>query len=138
MYIIDRPTMYDMLLRRIPAHKLLLGQRVLDIKQGDNGAQVNTAQGYIEGDIIVGADGAYSSIRKRMYENMVNKKQHLDPKDLEKLPYKYVSVLGQTEPLSPEDYKELSHEESAFQCVVGKDGYAVGVLDIMLETDDSL
>ncbi|KAF9205393.1 hypothetical protein BGZ59_000499 [Podila verticillata] len=117
------PTMYDMLLRRIPAHKLVLGQKVLGIKQGDNDAQVNTAQGYIESDIIVRADGAYISTRKRMYESMV-KKQQLDPKDLEKLPYKYVSVLGQTEPLSHEEYQELLHEESAFQCVVGKDGYA--------------
>jgi len=93
--------MYDMLLRGIPEHRLVLGQRVLDIKQSDNGAQVNTSQGCVEGDIIVGTDGACSSIQSRMYENMKKKNQQPDSTDLERLPYTYVSLLGNTEPLSP-------------------------------------
>ncbi|OAQ32588.1 FAD/NAD(P)-binding domain-containing protein [Linnemannia elongata AG-77] len=49
--------------RIVPSRKIHFGHRVLNITEEDS-------KDTIEGDIIVGADGAYSAIRQRMYEQL--------------------------------------------------------------------
>ncbi|KAF9410196.1 hypothetical protein BGZ94_001724 [Podila epigama] len=124
MYIIPRPDLIDMLVARIPPHKFEFGKRVLKVIQGDNGAQVNLSnKKYIEGNIIVGCDGANSSVRQNIYERLCI--DHLlPPEDKEGMPYKSVSVVGQTSPLDVREYNDLLLEDSPFQCVIGQDGFS--------------
>ncbi|KAG0037389.1 hypothetical protein BGZ82_002631 [Podila clonocystis] len=70
-YIVSRPLLYDLMLRQIPAQRLHFGKRVLSISQGEHGVLIRTSDGQThEGDILVGADGAYSAVRQSL--------QHLD------------------------------------------------------------
>ncbi|KAF9388183.1 hypothetical protein CPB97_001483 [Podila verticillata] len=120
MYIIARPIIYDMLLRLIPAKRLHFGKKILSTLSGENGVMIRTSDGNTyEGDILVGADGAYSSVRQSLYEKL-KKDDNLPKSDSEDLPFKYVSLVGQTLPLDPEEFPELKREDSPFQCTVGE------------------
>ncbi|KAF9325996.1 hypothetical protein BG006_010550 [Podila minutissima] len=119
-----KPIIYDMLLRLVPAKRLHLGKKVLSILTGENGVMIRTADGNsYEGDILVGADGAYSSVRQSLYERL-KKDGNLPTSDSEDLPYKYVSLVGQTMPLDPEEFPELKRDDSPFQCTVGDNKYS--------------
>ncbi|KAF9382269.1 hypothetical protein CPC16_009452 [Podila verticillata] len=124
MYIIARPIIYDMLLRLIPAKRLHFGKKILSTLSGENGVMIRTSDGNTyEGDILVGADGAYSSVRQSLYERL-KKDGNLPKSDSEDLPFKYVSLVGQTMPLDPEEFPELKREDSPFQCTVGENRYS--------------
>ncbi|KAG0337910.1 hypothetical protein BG000_004805 [Podila horticola] len=124
MYIIARPIIYDMLLRLIPAKRLHFGKKVLSILTGENGVMIRTSDGNsYEGDILVGADGAYSGVRQSLYERL-KKDGKLPASDSEDLPFKYVSLVGQTMPLDTEEFPELKREDSPFQCTVGENRYS--------------
>ncbi|KAG0209630.1 hypothetical protein BGX33_005405 [Mortierella sp. NVP41] len=87
-HIIARPVLYDLLLRQLPADKVFLNKRVLDIGEKDDKVFLRTADnGYYEGDILIGADGAYSAVRQRLYESLRQKGQ-IPKSDLEELPFK--------------------------------------------------
>ncbi|KAG0337909.1 hypothetical protein BG000_004804 [Podila horticola] len=124
IYIISRPTMYDMLLRLIPPERVHFGQRVISVAQDDCGVTISTLDGKTHtGDILVGADGAYSGVRQSLYEKL-KKDGKLPPSDGEDLPFKYVSLVGQTMPLDPEEFPELKRDDSPFQCTVGDNKYS--------------
>ncbi|KAF9897006.1 hypothetical protein BX616_006354, partial [Lobosporangium transversale] len=65
-YIVSRSAFHDLLFRQIPSNKIFLGKRVVSIKQSlENGVQLQFSDKTIaEGDILVGADGAYSAVRQ--------------------------------------------------------------------------
>ncbi|KAG0068302.1 hypothetical protein BGZ89_004965 [Linnemannia elongata] len=66
-YVCSRPDLYDLLISQIPKSRISFGKRVLSLVQGDNGAQIQTADGGVyEADILVGADGGYSAVRQAM------------------------------------------------------------------------
>ena len=114
MYVTSRPVLYDLLLRQIPAHKIHLKKRVLSLQQGDKGVRIECQDHtFYEGDILVGADGAYSAIRQCMYTRM--KQDNLLPKsDQGVLSYTCVCLVGQTNPLDPEEFPTLKETRCAF------------------------
>ncbi|KAF9401255.1 hypothetical protein BGX21_002222 [Mortierella sp. AD011] len=60
--IMDRPSLYRLLLSRIPPERIITGKRVCDIEQSYNGVLVRCSDtSSFQADILVGADGAYSS-----------------------------------------------------------------------------
>ncbi|KAK5796888.1 hypothetical protein F5H01DRAFT_401385 [Linnemannia elongata] len=64
-YIVSRPQIYDLLLRQIPKERVHLGKKVLSMDQGGNGVLIRFSdKSEAEGDILVGADGAYSAVRQ--------------------------------------------------------------------------
>ncbi|KAF9898331.1 hypothetical protein BX616_004169 [Lobosporangium transversale] len=120
-YVISRPQLYDLLLQGIPPHKLHLQKRVLSIEEKNNGhnsVSITCAdQSVYEGSIIVGADGAYSSIRQAMYKILLHK--GLLPKadqNSDHLPFTSVCFVGQTRTMNPEkdgkQFRGLSEELS--------------------------
>ncbi|KAG0033618.1 hypothetical protein BGZ81_007876 [Podila clonocystis] len=124
MYIISRPIMHEMLLRLIPTERVHFGQRVISMTQDENGVTIHTSDGQThEGDILVGADGAYSGVRQSLYDKL-SKDGKLPTSDGEDLPFKYISLVAQTHPLDPEEFPELKREDSPFQCTVGDDKYS--------------
>ncbi|KAI8350075.1 hypothetical protein B0O80DRAFT_137376 [Mortierella sp. GBAus27b] len=120
-YIISRPAIYNILLKQIPADKIHLSSRVLQVKQDSIKASVTCANGSkYEADIIVGADGAYSGVRQSMYKAMMAQ-DRLPKSDQESLPYSCTCLVGQTRPLNPEEFLELKKSETNFHSVLSYD-----------------
>ncbi|KAG0293592.1 hypothetical protein BGZ96_002637 [Linnemannia gamsii] len=87
-YIIPRPVLYDLILQKIPSHKLLFKKRVLVVSEQKDKVRIQTGDNYIyEGDILVGADGAYSAVRQRLYEAL-KKEGKLPKSDQKDLPFR--------------------------------------------------
>ncbi|KAG0373018.1 hypothetical protein BGX24_012273 [Mortierella sp. AD032] len=119
-HIISRPVLYDLLLRQIPTNRVHLNKRVLDIGEKDDKVFLRTSDnGYYEGDILIGADGAYSAVRQRLYESLKQKGQ-IPKSDLEDLPFKCTCLVGQTEVLDPEEFPQLKEPICQFWSTLEK------------------
>lgn len=119
--IVSRPLLYDLLLTLVPPQRLHFNKRVLNAIEEEGKVRIQTSDNCTyEGDILVGADGAYSAVRQRLYETL--KKQGLLPKsDQEDLPFSCTCLVGQTDPLDVEEYPELKNLEEPFFTYLGKD-----------------
>jgi 2-polyprenyl-6-methoxyphenol hydroxylase-like FAD-dependent oxidoreductase len=70
------------------------------------------------GDILVGADGAYSAVRQNLYKDLkVGKK--LPAKDDVSLPFSCVCLVGQTVPLDPEEFTQLQGDLGKNNVILG-------------------
>ncbi|KAG0030242.1 hypothetical protein BGZ82_007514 [Podila clonocystis] len=113
-YVVARPCLYDLLRSRIPPHKILMNKRVLSILQNENGVMIRCSDNNTHhGDILVGADGAYSGVRQSMYQQL-KKQKKLPKSDDCVLPYSCTCLVGQTEVLDPEEFPELNETNSKF------------------------
>ncbi|KAK5796975.1 hypothetical protein F5H01DRAFT_385415 [Linnemannia elongata] len=114
-------TIYDLLLRQIPKERVHLGKKVLSMDQGGNGVLIRFSdKSEAEGDILVGADGAYSAVRQGLYEKL-KKTNKLPASDALPLPFSTVRLVGQTRPLSPEEFPDLAIKNSQFRNFIATD-----------------
>ncbi|KAG0008380.1 hypothetical protein BGZ81_004147, partial [Podila clonocystis] len=69
--IISRPELYDLLFRSVPRERILLNKRVLSFTQNRDNVIIECSDNssYF-GDILVGADGAYSAVRQHLYKQL--------------------------------------------------------------------
>ncbi|KAF9275279.1 hypothetical protein BGZ88_002434 [Linnemannia elongata] len=120
-YIVARPKLYDLILKQVPPHKIHFGHRVLNITEKDDKVTLHLSNSNtFEGDIIVGADGAYSAVRQRMYEQL--KAEGLLPKsDQEDLPFSCTCLVGQTKVLDPEEFPIVAEPQCHFNNLYGDD-----------------
>ncbi|GJJ75045.1 hypothetical protein EMPS_07403 [Entomortierella parvispora] len=113
-YIVARPVLYEMLYNKIPKEKIHLSKRVLTILNGDVGARVDCSDGStFDGDIIVGADGAYSPVRQGLFK-WLKQNNKLPSSDDVPMPYNCVCLVGQTEELNPEEFPEVGESVCVF------------------------
>ncbi|KAG0033344.1 hypothetical protein BGZ81_008678 [Podila clonocystis] len=64
MTLFSRPQMHQLFLSKIPKEKLHLGKKIESIEDSGENVTIHCANGSsASGDILVGADGAYSSVR---------------------------------------------------------------------------
>ncbi|KAF9100831.1 hypothetical protein BGX29_006229 [Mortierella sp. GBA35] len=118
-YIVPRPFVYDLLMRQVPEERFHRGKKVASTEQTDKGVVVTFTDGTVaEGDILVGADGAYSTVRQQMYEEL-EKKGQLPPEDALPLPFSTVCLVGQTRPLAVEEFPIMKEERCQFINVLG-------------------
>ncbi|KAF9935142.1 hypothetical protein FBU30_007521 [Linnemannia zychae] len=118
-YMVSRPKLHDLILRQVPINKIHFGRRVLNISETEDRVLVHLSDNSVyEGDIIVGADGAYSEVRQRMYEQL-KAKGELPKSDQEDLPFSCICLVGQTKPLDPEQYPIVNQPRCAFQLYLG-------------------
>ncbi|KAF9346091.1 hypothetical protein BGX26_002433 [Mortierella sp. AD094] len=103
-----RPKFYEILLRRVPEHKISFKKKV-HIHCSDNTSYA--------GDILVGANGAYSGVRQSMYKRM-DEKGILPKADLEDFTINYTTIVGVATPSNPEKYPKLKEEHSSFNQVI--------------------
>ncbi|KAF9143028.1 hypothetical protein BGX30_001545 [Mortierella sp. GBA39] len=120
-YIVSRPMLYDLLLKQIPSHKIHFSKRVLSIIEKEEKVTIQTADNALyEGDIVVGADGAYSAVRQRMYETL-KQEGKLPKSDQEELPFHCTCLVGQTTVVDLEDFPEIKNDMSPFFNTMGED-----------------
>ncbi|KAF8985199.1 hypothetical protein BGZ46_005562 [Entomortierella lignicola] len=113
-FVIPRAELYNLLLEQVPAEKIHKGKKVLSAKQDSRGVTIGFSDGtYVEGDILVGADGAYSAVRQKMYESL-KKENKLSESDQEALPYSCVCLVGLTDPIDPAVLPELNDADCHF------------------------
>ncbi|KAF9905005.1 hypothetical protein EC991_002068 [Linnemannia zychae] len=127
-YIVSRPDIYDLLVSQVPKEHFHMGKKVIASEQTEHGVSLRFSDGTTaEGHIIVGADGAYSSIRQQLYDQL-KKEGRLPASDDEPLPFSSLALVGQTKPLDPSVFPNLSLEESQVITVLLKNTpYAVSV-----------
>ncbi|KAF9917068.1 hypothetical protein FBU30_001027 [Linnemannia zychae] len=130
--VLGRPDLLQLLVSRIPPGKLVLGKRVLSTARTEFGVLVrcsdNTAY---EGDLLVGADGAYSSIRQNMYKELKDKKM-LPRSDSKPLKFDQNVVVGITDELDPEKYPVLKQNFAELHGIIGnKAPYTMWLIPIV-------
>ncbi|KAF9392198.1 hypothetical protein CPC16_003509 [Podila verticillata] len=115
-----RPDLYDWLLSKIPASKIHMSKKILAVQQSDEGVKIRCSDntGYT-GDILIGADGAYSGVRQSLYKQL-DQQGILPEEDRKEMPMTYVCMVGTTKSLDPEKYPELKDPHSHFSTVLGK------------------
>ncbi|GJJ71417.1 hypothetical protein EMPS_03767 [Entomortierella parvispora] len=123
-----RHDLHELMVRQIPPEKISMSKKVVRIDEGADGVTIHCADGSSHvGHIVVGADGAYSSIRECMYKKMAD--QGILPKaDSEDLVPGFTGMVGITRPMDPEKYpqlKELDH--CHFEVVVAGSSHGCAV-----------
>ncbi|KAG0054781.1 hypothetical protein BGZ83_010457 [Gryganskiella cystojenkinii] len=114
-----RSRLYDLLLSKVPANKIHFNKKVLSIMQNKEGSFIRCADGTTyHGDILVGADGAYSAVRQSLYKQLSDKKK-LPSNDNKEMNKGYTCLVGTTNPMDPEKYKIIKDGQSVFHQVIG-------------------
>ncbi|KAF9916345.1 hypothetical protein BX616_004012 [Lobosporangium transversale] len=119
--VIGRPDLIKLLMSRIPANRIHFGKRVLSTTQDEHQVIVKCAdETTFTGSVLVGADGAYSSVRQNMYREL--EKTGLLPKtDASPMGCSFECVVGISNPVSPDDYPVLKQDFSEFEIILGKE-----------------
>ncbi|KAG0366470.1 hypothetical protein BGZ54_005305 [Gamsiella multidivaricata] len=119
--VVGRPDLISLLLKRVPPHKLHYNKRVLTTKQDENEVilQCSDSTSYA-GSILVGADGAYSSVRQNLYKKLAMVGA-LPKDDAKPLGYSYDCVVGISDRLDPNIYPVVLEEYCEFQAVLAND-----------------
>ncbi|KAG0238405.1 hypothetical protein BGW42_005638 [Actinomortierella wolfii] len=114
----SRPDLMQVLLKHVPAHKIIWGRRVLSTMQNTNGVMVRCASGdTYNGEILIGADGAYSAVRQSLYKNLKMKGIYVPPTDTAPLRFDQFAILGVSNDIS-EEYPILKEYDSKLNIVV--------------------
>ncbi|KAF9353421.1 hypothetical protein BGX26_008807 [Mortierella sp. AD094] len=120
--IFCRPRIYEILLKRVPEHKISFKKKVVRTEEKDSKVHIHCSDDTsYTGDILIGADGAYSGVRQNMYKSM-DEKGILPKVDLEDFAINYTTIVGVATPSNPEKYPKLKDEYSSFNQVIYGDG----------------
>lgn len=125
-YMVARPALYDLLIRQIPPERIHRSKRMLTKLEADDGIIIKMSDGSTyKGDILVGADGACSTVRQRLFDRLKNEGK-LCKGDREHLPFRTVCLVGQTRALNPVEFPQLQRSLCGFCAVIGdKRAYTV-------------
>ncbi|KAG0320773.1 hypothetical protein BGZ99_004315 [Dissophora globulifera] len=109
------------MLAQIDPSKIHFGKKVISIKHpSEGGVTINcTDNTSYSGDILVGADGSYSSVRQALYKDL-NEKKVLPYSDTQGLEMGYITMVGTTDALDEKKYVELKDDFTHFHFIVGK------------------
>ncbi|KAG0368959.1 hypothetical protein BGZ54_000706 [Gamsiella multidivaricata] len=113
-----RLQLYEFMLSKVPSEKVSFQSKIMSIEQNHLGVMIRLQDGSTHhGDILVGADGAYSAVRQSLYKHL-DKKGLLPDSDKENLRAGHLCVVATSGPLDPEKYPTVKDSISHFQRVV--------------------
>ncbi|KAF9092203.1 hypothetical protein BGX27_001870, partial [Mortierella sp. AM989] len=117
---LPRPKFYEILRKRIPDHQISFKKKVLRTEEEEGKVIIHCSDNtsYV-GDILVGADGAYSGVRQNMYKKM-DEKGLLPKSDLENFAIGYTTIVGVASPPNLDKYPQLKEENTVFHQVLYK------------------
>ncbi|KAF8982509.1 hypothetical protein BGZ46_001121 [Entomortierella lignicola] len=119
IYVVPRPKLYELIRSRVPAHRISMGKKVLRIKEeNDKVAVYCSDNSAYECSVLVGADGAYSAVRRSIYSQLENEGR-LPSRDKDDFSIGYIAMVGVSSPPNPQNYPELSDDRSHFRFVIG-------------------
>ncbi|KAF9576984.1 hypothetical protein EC968_000109 [Mortierella alpina] len=119
--VLARPDLIKLLLSHIPPHKIHYNKRVVTTVQDEDKVTIQCQDGCEHsGTILVGADGAYSTVRHNMYKEL-ERAGTLPTADTQPLSYDYDCVVGITEPLDLELYTVFLEKFCEFEVILGKE-----------------
>ncbi|KAG0264495.1 hypothetical protein BG011_006659 [Mortierella polycephala] len=120
-YVLPRSSLYEILLKQVPSERVHMGKKVLSTLQNENGVMIRCSDGStVEGDILVGADGAYSGVRQSLFQRL-KKDGHLPGSDMECLPYSCVRLVGHSDQLDPAKFPEMKDQACHFTHTLADD-----------------
>ncbi|KAF8982511.1 hypothetical protein BGZ46_001123 [Entomortierella lignicola] len=130
-YILARPKLYDLIRCRVPAHKISMGKKVVRTKEENDKVTVYCSDDTTyECSILVGADGAYSTVRQSMYKDL-EELGKIPSSDKEDFSVGFVTMVGVANPPNPEKYPELSDKRRThFRLLLGNDKGSVSTKSI--------
>ncbi|KAG0204790.1 hypothetical protein BGX33_008288, partial [Mortierella sp. NVP41] len=118
-FMVERHRFYDLLIRQIPKERLHMGKKIINTIEMAKGIRIEFADRTIaEGDILVGADGAYSTVRQNLYSRLREEKRLLASDDVP-LPYSSVALVGRTFALDPDVFPNIREEDCQFINILG-------------------
>ncbi|KAG0363643.1 hypothetical protein BG005_009061 [Podila minutissima] len=116
----SRPDFYNLLLSKIPPSKLHMNKKIMSILQNDEGVMIRCSDNTsYHGDILIGADGAYSGVRQSLYKQL-DDQGLLPAEDKEEMEMAYLCIVGMAGPLNPEKYPSLKDSRCHFATVLGQ------------------
>ncbi|KAG0252106.1 hypothetical protein BG011_007203 [Mortierella polycephala] len=135
--LITRPTFYQILLSKVPKEKIHFGKRMIALKQDEHSVEIECQDNLdssqdddpnasdtivtFKGDILIGADGAYSAVRRSLYDDMQAKGLTVPKEDLAHLRFDSNCVIGVTDVLTEEEYPVLKEKNGDFFVLIGKE-----------------
>ncbi|KAF9993263.1 hypothetical protein BGZ80_001695 [Entomortierella chlamydospora] len=120
IHMFSRPKFYALLLSHVPAGKIHYKKKVMSIAHNKEGAMIRCSDGTTyHGDILVGADGAYSGIRQNLYKSLQGNGQ-LPDSDTKALSKCNICMVGTTDPLDPEKFPGLSDTTAVLYQMIGE------------------
>ncbi|KAF9177063.1 hypothetical protein BGZ50_009248, partial [Haplosporangium sp. Z 11] len=117
----SRPDLYSLLYSKVPKEKVMFKKKILSLQQNENGVMIRLADGTTyHGDILVGADGAYSGVRQSLYKEM-QKKNCLPANDAKQMCINFSTMVGTTNPFDEDFHEHLKDPFAHFSLMIGKD-----------------
>ncbi|KAG0354868.1 hypothetical protein BG005_006152 [Podila minutissima] len=136
-YSLSRADLYDLLWRQVNKDNILLGKRVLSFSQNEEGVTLKCSDNWSHhGDILVGADGAYSAVRQHLYK-LLKADSKLPSRDDVTLPYSCVCLVGQTTVLSTDEFPALKAETCDANSVLGVENMCTFLTKVTSKQNDS-
>ncbi|KAK3847061.1 MAG: hypothetical protein J3R72DRAFT_379683 [Linnemannia gamsii] len=118
--VFSRPDFYDILLSKVPRENIHFSKKVMSLEQNKEGVMIRCADGTTyHGDILVGADGAYSGVRQALYKRL-GKAETLPPSDADDLNKGFICMVGTTDPVDPAKYPGVDDKGAHCNQIIGR------------------
>ncbi|KAF9913232.1 hypothetical protein BX616_010124 [Lobosporangium transversale] len=143
-HILARPDLMKVLLSRVAPHKIKMGKKVLRVIEhadhvGDRPRSIHSGSVSVycsddseyKADLVIGCDGAYSTVRQRLYQNMQAEGITVPEADFAPFRFDQHCLVGVTRPLDPELYPALKEPLCEFEVILAKDySYSVWLMPL--------